>query len=185
MSEEKEKAKTDKKKVIISSPLIGIQAALNNAASTASYVDNVIKKNQELFEAVKRMTTSFNFDAIKNSVLGLSQAYNQIQGVQTSLNAFAKLASPNLEALRQLNENALRLSTQFSEIRGAIQSSLSPSEIVTKIELIPAVSQQTVKALEYYITVLIKELKKTKQENKELLKLLDESKKELKKQYIA
>lgn len=94
--------------------------------------------------------------------------------------------SPIFRTLVQYRKSLEKLSENYLAINKAITfPQFSLSQITPKMEAIPSLTKATVNGLLRHIEYLERELAKERQKNKALLRILEETKKELKKKYVA
>ena len=184
--EKKEEEKKKEKKTVVLDRYTSIQTSLSKA---------MIAQNAILNSAIARtaMESGRIAQAMINSLgtIKMMEAINRMVRQQDAItqalqNTF--LNSTVIRAMTTYENQARRLAESIATINQRVQSMnmevVAPT-IKTELAIIPRQTDVTVRTLEKYIVALEKELAKEKGKNKELLRLLEEKRKDLKKQYVT
>ena len=180
MSEKKEKPKEKKPESILIS-LSNIQTSLSEAMKAqkaismqvAKVAETAVKPLTSLAQSLQTMNTFTN--AI-NSVIQQQQ-----QAVMRALQA--PLVS---QTMLQYQAHVKTLEESLARIRKMVElPRIDIPTITTELTAIPSQNNRTINSLLRHIEFLETELAKEKAKNKELLRLLEEKRKELKKQYVV
>lgn len=178
MSEQKKKEEKKKTEQIVSGELANISTVILNALGTKeqinSMVQTTLKSLQPSLAGLNHLSETLNNMSPVYEMIRQNQAI--FQSIQTS-NLTAILDS--LRQVNQLSETLVRINEMMQLPK------ISIPKLETELKAISPKNNILVKSLLSQIEYLENELAKEKGKNKELLALLDEKRKKLKKQYIA
>ncbi len=179
MSEKKEKKKPES----VHKNLTRIQLALVEAsrANSAIMRTSVIQAMQ----ASARISKIFDQSTIGLQTMIKAQAQLNKMAMKQARLLQAFQVPQVLKAVVAHEKNALGLAAEYSRIQQSIQKSISLPSLETHVRAIAPRTDTTMKSLLNYVEFLEKELTKEKAKNKELLRILEELKKEIKKQYVV
>jgi len=184
--EKKEEEKKKEKKTTVLDGYTSIQTSLSQAMVAQSAILNSAIARQAMESARIAQAMSNSLGTIK-----MMEAINHMVRQQNAIMQVLQNAMQNSTVIRAMatyENQTRRLAESIATINQRIQS--IPTKIVvpaikTELATIPRQTNVTVRTLENYIVALEKELAKEKMKNKELLALLEDKRKELKKQYVA
>jgi hypothetical protein len=182
MSEEKEKDK-EKKPLSVLTELSNIGVGLSEAMRAQAQIMQSSIAQQALQSA--RIFDSFN--GLSSSFKTMASINNMIREHQAIIPAFQQ--PPIMKTMLEYQTGISILAKQLVGINKMIQSVKMPKIAIptlsTELAVIPRQNDTLVRSLLREIELLEKELAKEKAENKQLMALLEEKRKELKKQYVT
>jgi uncharacterized protein YjgD (DUF1641 family) len=184
MSEEKkEEEKKKEKKTTILNGYASIQKSLAQAMVAQNTILNsaIAKQAMESARIAQAMSNSLGTIKMMEGINNMMRRQNAV--TQALQNAFQ--SSSLIRTMTIYENQTRRLAESIVAINQSIHTKIAVPAMKTELAIIPRQTDVTVRTLENYIVALEKELAKEKDENKELLRLLDEKRKDLKKQYVT
>ena len=179
MSKKKEK----KKPKSVLENLSGIQLALSEASRAYKAIMDT--------SAMQAILASAKISKIiAQSTTGLRTIMETQMQLQKMVMEQARIlrASQVSQALKTISayrESARKLAEQYSRIQQMVQISAPLTSLETEIRAIPSRTDRAIKSLLNYIAFLERELSKEKAKNKELLRILEELRKDVKRRYVV
>jgi len=184
MTEEKKEKEKDKKTTSISDRLVTITLGLSEAKKAqAQIMQSAIAQ-----QALQSARISESFQRMAGTLQTMTSFNNMIERHQLVMQTLQQ-SSIGLKTMMEYQSGVRELANRLVGINKMITSVKMPTPIIpkltTELAAIPPQSNTLVRSLLRQIEFLEKELAKEKSENKQLLALLDEKRKELKKQYVS
>lgn len=187
MSEEKkEEEKKKEKKTTVLNGYTSIQASLSQAmvAQSAIVSSGFARLGMESARIAQAMSNSLGTIKMMEGINRMVRQQNAVtQALQSAFqnSSLIRAMTTYENQTRRLAENIVAINQRVQSIHTEV---VVPA-IRTELATIPRQTDVTVRTLENYIVALEKELAKEKEKNKELLELLEEKRKDLKKQYVT
>jgi flagellar biosynthesis chaperone FliJ len=184
--EKKEEEKKKEKKTIVLDGYESIQTNLSQAMVAQGTIlgSAIARQVMESARIAQAMSNSLGTIKMMEAINSVMRQQNAItQALQNAMQNSAVIGTMAIyeNQTRKLAEGIAAISQRIQSITSKV---VVPS-IKTELATIPHQTNVTVRTLENYIVALEKELAKERAKNKELLALIEEKRKELKKQYVA
>jgi len=181
MSEEKKKEEEKKKQIAMaqnSTELTKLSIGFANALKMQEQLNRSMAQI-----ALKTLQPVLDFSYLSATLHSMTPALDMMRQNQAILQA---IKPPALEGILESQRQISQITASLVAINKLIQvPKISMPELKTTSNKIPTQHNTLVRSLLSQIEYLETELAKEKGKNKELLALLDEKRKELKKQYVA
>ena len=180
MSEKKEK----KKPKLVLKNLSGIQLALIEASRAHRAIIESSAMQRAIVESARISKI------IHQSTIGLQTIMKTQTQLHKMLTEQARILEAcqvpqALKAMAQYEANVRRLAKQFSRVQQMVRIPLPITSLETRIRTIPSRADRAINSLLNYIAFLEGELSKEKTKNKELLRILEELRKDVKRRYVV
>ena len=187
MSKEKEKKKS--KTLLLDYPAI-YSALTTTIQGYKSLVQSSVIQELDNTMRDTLMTAKQNMAVLQSAAPYLREIERKIEkGLELYSGV---LTTEVITSFMQVARESERLSQQYAEINRMVEETISPPSIIPEIEALSSNADKTNEALLNHIAMLKKaltskekELAKEKEEKKELLRIIDEMRKRLKKKYVA
>lgn len=184
MSEEEKGEKNEKKKE--KKPITVVEQWNNISLS----VTDTIRIQRELMQS-NAVNTALQAARATQSFIQTAAFLKSFQGLNETLRANSQIIqqvyqTPGLKAMAEMQQQMGKLNADFVR---ASQIARSPTIqmpiLTTQLKAIPPQRDTVIRSLVSQIEYLESELAKSKTENKELIRQLEEKRKELKQQYVS
>lgn len=179
---EKKREKTEKKK---RKPLLPDYSPIQSTLTATASVYKTLVESSGMQEYLKTMreTWKTTLDQHMAVLQSVAPYLGEIQRMRELY--LGALNTQVMKPLMQVRRESQRLLQQISEVNRMVISKVPSASIIPIARAIPSVAKSTIEGLARHVALLEEELAKEKEEKKELIRIIDEMRKKLKKKYVA